>query len=95
VTEATAHSRPNLGPNEVSVLRVLLDANGKVVSRQEIARRANLRDLGDRRTDSLIVAVRRALGAEAIRTVRGRGWMLVDSARDRARELLAKGQQPD
>lgn len=88
MTDPTAQSRPNLGPNEVSVLRVLLDANGKVISRQEIARRANLRDLGDRRTDSLIVAVRRALGAEAIRTVRGRGWMLEVGFRDSARRLI-------
>ena len=84
-----------LGQHELAVLRVLIDNAGRVVSRLELARRAGISQFGERRSDSLIVTIRRALDPDAIRTVRGRGWMLVDSARDRARELLAKGQQPD
>jgi hypothetical protein len=48
-----------------------------VLSRQELARRAGLADLSARRCDSLIVGIRRRVGADCIRTVRRRGWMLV------------------
>lgn len=51
---------------------------GRVLSRYEIARSAGLGELSPRRCDSLIVGVRRAVGADRIRTVRRRGWMLVD-----------------
>jgi hypothetical protein len=47
------------------------------VSRTEIARVAGLDDLSERRCDSLLVGVRRAVGVDAVRTVRRRGWMLV------------------
>jgi hypothetical protein len=49
-----------------------------VVSRSELARAAEIADLCDRRCDSLIVGIRRAVGAERIVTVRRRGWMLTD-----------------
>ena len=57
---------------------VLMDDAGRVLSRAEIARRAGIADLSPRRCDSLIVGIRRNLGAERVRTVRRRGWMLVD-----------------
>lgn len=57
---------------------VLMDDAGRVLSRAEIARRAGIADLSPRRCDSLIVGIRRSLGAERVRTVRRRGWMLVD-----------------
>jgi len=50
---------------------------GRVLSRAELARRAGISDLSDRRCDSLIVGIRRHLGPGRVRTVRRRGWMLV------------------
>lgn len=90
-----ADSDSRLGQHELAVLKVLVDNPGRVVSRLELARRAGISQFGQRRSDSLLVEIRRALDPDSIRTVRGRGWMLVDSARDRARDLLAKGSQPD
>ncbi len=65
-----------LTPQEVAVLAALAEAGGRVVSRAELARRAGLRHAAPRRADSLLVALRRALGGRAVHTVRGRGWML-------------------
>jgi DNA-binding response OmpR family regulator len=65
-----------LASPEVAVLAVLLAFAGRVVSRELIARRSGLRECSNRRVDSLLVGIRKALGADAIRTVRGRGWML-------------------
>ena len=56
---------------------VLADHAGRVLSRAEIARRVGITDLNDRRCDSLIVGIRRGIGAERVRTVRRRGWMLI------------------
>jgi DNA-binding response OmpR family regulator len=58
------------------VLAVLREANGRVVSRRELARKAGLRDASPRRADSILVQLRRTLGEDAIRTVRSRGWAL-------------------
>lgn len=85
-------SDARLGPNELAVLRVLVDNAGRVVSRLDLARRAGIADRGTRRCDSLLVTVRRALGPESIRTVRARGWMLELAAHDRAVSLLADRQ---
>jgi DNA-binding response OmpR family regulator len=58
----------------------VLAANpGRVLSRHEIARAAGIIELGERRCDSLIVGVRRAVGRDRVRTVRRRGWMLADA----------------
>ncbi|MEO5678243.1 MAG: helix-turn-helix domain-containing protein [Acidimicrobiales bacterium] len=65
-----------LTPQEVAVLATLADAQGRVVSRAELARRSGLSHASPRRADSLLVALRRALGGSALQTVRGRGWML-------------------
>jgi DNA-binding response OmpR family regulator len=72
-------SRPleHLTSQERAVYLVLARRPGRVVSRTEIARAAGLDDLSERRCDSLLVGVRRAVGVDAIRTVRRRGWMLV------------------
>jgi DNA-binding winged helix-turn-helix (wHTH) protein len=66
-----------LGEAERAVLRVLVDADGKVVSRADLARRAGLETLSARRVDSVLVNIRRAIGDEHIVTVRGRGWRAV------------------
>jgi DNA-binding response OmpR family regulator len=78
-----------LGEQEQSVLSVLLANRGRVISRRELARRAGLADLSERRCDSLLVAIRRALGPQAIVTVRSRGWMLSAESIDAAFALAA------
>ena len=81
-----------VGEQEQSVLSVLLANRGRVISRRELARRAGLADLSERRCDSLLVAIRRALGPNSVVTVRSRGWMLSDEAIDAASALA--GDQP-
>jgi DNA-binding winged helix-turn-helix (wHTH) protein len=76
-----------LGEQEQSVLSVLLANRGRVISRRELARRAGLAKLSERRCDSLLVAIRRALGPNSVVTVRSRGWMLNDDAVDAASTL--------
>ena len=56
---------------------MLAENAGRVLSRSELARAVGIADLSDRRCDSLIVGVRRAVGSSRVRTVRRRGWMLV------------------
>jgi len=68
-----------LGTAEAAVLAVLREADGRVLSRREIARRAGLRDASPRRADAIVVQLRRSLGDGAIRTVRRRGWALDSS----------------
>jgi DNA-binding response OmpR family regulator len=65
-----------LSDQEAAVLRVLMESRGKVVSRRELARRAGLASLSDRRVDSILVGLRRVLGPDVLRNVRRRGWML-------------------
>ena len=89
------HTNPlvyRLGEQEQTVLDVLLVNRGRVISRRELARRAGLADLSERRCDSLLVAIRRALGPKSVRTVRSRGWMLSDEGLDAASVLLADRQ---
>lgn len=84
------HTNPlvyRLGEQEQSVLSVLLANRGRVISRRELARRAGLADLSERRCDSLLVAIRRALGPNSLVTVRSRGWMLSDDVVDAAAAL--------
>src|SRR5690242_11371560 len=84
---ASAAALP-LAANELAVLQVLVDTHHRVVSRRELARRSGLGDQSDRRCDALLVGLRRCLGADAIRTVRNRGWMLEPHALDAAQALL-------
>ena len=75
-------SRPleHLTPQERAVYYVLSDNVGRVLSRSELARAVGIADLSERRCDSLIVGIRRAVGPSRVRTVRRRGWMLVGSS---------------
>lgn len=81
-------SPPVLSGQEMAVLQVFLDCQGRVIGRAELARRAGLTSANSRRCDSILVAVRRALGPESLRTVRSRGWMLEPDVVDEARRLL-------
>ena len=67
----------SLTPQERAVYAVLAAEAGRVIGRGELARRAGIGDLSERRCDSLIVGIRRRVGSDRIRTVRRRGWMLV------------------
>ncbi len=58
------------------MLSALVDSGGRVVDRDRLRREAGLRDLNDRSCDSALVGIRRALGPEAVVTVRRRGWRL-------------------
>jgi DNA-binding winged helix-turn-helix (wHTH) protein len=78
----------SLGPQERAVLSVLIENRTRVVGRRELARHAGLADLNARRCDSVLVGLRRALGADGIVTVRSRGWMLSPGAVTRAAQLL-------
>ena len=72
------------------MLAALMDCRGRVLGRKELTRRAGLSDVNQRRCDSLLVNVRRALGPDSIRTVRGRGWILSPDFEERARRLIEK-----
>jgi len=61
-----------LGAKELLLLKVLVDARGRVVSRTELRRRVGLRS--DRRCDDLLVNVRQAVGPAVVQNVRSRGW---------------------
>jgi DNA-binding response OmpR family regulator len=67
-----------LTPQERAVYQALERHAGRVLNRAELARLAGIADLSTRRCDSLIVGIRRTVGADRVRTVRRRGWMLVD-----------------
>ena len=72
------------------MLGVMLANPGRILGRRELARLAGMGDLSERRCDSVLVGIRRALGPGAIRTVRSRGWMLATEAVDAAQALLAE-----
>ena len=64
-----------LSDREMAVLRAL--GRGTVVSRADLIRDAGLGDLSARRCESVIMSLRRILGADAIVNLRRRGWRLV------------------
>jgi DNA-binding response OmpR family regulator len=80
-----------LTASEQAVLRVLVDHAGRVVTRRDLARLAGLSDHHTRRCDSILVGIRRQLGAGAVRTVRSRGWLLETAVARHAQALLGVG----
>ncbi|MDW3214214.1 MAG: winged helix-turn-helix domain-containing protein [Ilumatobacteraceae bacterium] len=77
IPSVPTHPLEHLTAQERAVFEVLAEHCGRVLSRQELARRAGLAELSPRRCDSLIVGIRRCVGTDRVRTVRRRGWMLV------------------
>ena len=86
-------SEPVLTTQERAVLLALVESCDRVIGRRELARRAGLTDVNERRCDSLLVSVRRALGPESVRTVRGRGWMIASTHLDIAKSLLKRSDE--
>lgn len=80
-----------LSETDLSILRVLLDTKGRVVSRESILRLAGLDNVSTRRADSSLVVLRKVLGPENVITVRRRGWMLSEEAHNAAEKLLSLG----
>src|SRR6478609_8297268 len=81
-----------LGAQERAILRELAEHSGRVLSRQELARRCGLSELHERRCDSLLVRIRQVIGADALVTVRRRGWMLRPEYSDAAAAILAEDE---
>lgn len=77
IPSVATHPLESLTAQERAVFEVLAANSGRVLSRQELARRAGLTELSPRRCDSLIVGIRRRVGTDRVQTVRRRGWMLV------------------
>ncbi|MFN8050375.1 MAG: hypothetical protein U0Q22_02975 [Acidimicrobiales bacterium] len=71
-----------LSDREMAVLQAL--GKGSVVSRADLIRDAGLTDLSARRCESVIMALRRILGADAIVNLRRRGWRLAADVELRA-----------
>ena len=67
---------------------MLVDAAGRVLSRESVMRMAAIEASSARRVDSSMVVLRRILGPDAIRTVRRRGWMLTEEGAAAARRFL-------
>lgn len=75
---------------DISVLRVLVRQEGRVTSRETLARLAGLDSASVRRADVCLVALRRVLGPDAINTVRQRGWILTERGLNSAKKILAQ-----
>ncbi len=56
------------------LLAVLVANRHRVVSRGELAKLLDLR--WERSVDVLVMKIRRTLGEDSVRTVRGRGWII-------------------
>ncbi len=90
-SDSHVHTPGLLSQTDLSILRVLSDAKGRVVSRESILRLAGLDNVSARRADASLVILRRVLGTDSVITVRRRGWMLSDEAHNAAEKLLSRG----
>jgi DNA-binding winged helix-turn-helix (wHTH) protein len=79
-----------LSETDLSILRVLSDSQGRVVSRESILRLAGLDNFSARRADASLVVLRKVLGADSVITVRRRGWMLSEDAHEAVVKLLTR-----
>ena len=66
-----------------------MESSGRVIGREFIARQTGIESSASRRVDASLVAIRRAIGADSIVTVRSRGWMLTTAGEASARSLLS------
>jgi DNA-binding response OmpR family regulator len=87
--EANVFGDRALGTRERAVLAALLAGHGRVVDRASLRQQAGLTGLSPRRCEAALVRLRLALGAEAIVTVRRRGWMLRTEATALALALIS------
>jgi DNA-binding winged helix-turn-helix (wHTH) protein len=90
-SDSTVQTPGVLSETDLSILRVLSDSRGRVVSRESILRLAGLDNVSARRADASLVVLRKILGAENVITVRRRGWMLSEEAHKAAEKLLSRG----
>ena len=88
-SDSHVHTPGLLSQTDLSILRVLSDAKGRVVSRDSLLRLAGIDNVSARRADASLVVLRKVLGAENVITVRRRGWMLSDEAHVLAAKLLS------
>lgn len=93
-SRATDPHEAHLGRRERQVLLALLESAGRVVTRTELAERAGIADLNDRRCDSVLVSIRRILPPNSLMTVRKRGWVLTPAGAVAAREALVEQPPP-
>jgi DNA-binding winged helix-turn-helix (wHTH) protein len=84
-----APSVAQLGERERAVLLALVERECRVVDREQLRRDAGLTTLSQRRCDSLVTGIRRALGPHAVLTVRRRGWRLNPTVLAAATALVA------
>ncbi|CAB4659888.1 unannotated protein [freshwater metagenome] len=85
-TTDSAHSPPTA--LDLHVLRLLVESQGKIIGRDFLARQTGLESASARRIDASLVAIRRWLGADALVTVRRRGWMLTDNGHKAAETFM-------
>lgn len=72
---ARLHGIPlDLSSSQVELLALLIRNRDRVLGREEIATTIGLRHA--RSVDVLLTMIRRSLGVNFVRTVRGRGWIL-------------------
>jgi DNA-binding winged helix-turn-helix (wHTH) protein len=88
IPDRDAHPLGHRGLQERAVLSVLVENHGRVIGRRELSRLAGLAELSERRCDSVLVGIRKVLGADSIITVRSRGWRLADDVVDDARRMI-------
>lgn len=84
---ATTTTNMALSDKDLAVLRVLFERQGKVTDRASLNKLAGLTGT-PRRCETILVTLRKALGNEAIVTIRRRGWMLSSSALPIVSQLL-------